>query len=107
MRGLLVLLFLPFSTIIGAQSFRWNLTKNGSIQWAVKKDEPSHTDHIEMSGKKVSFILTYGTDSAGGLILKKTIVFPMLRTIPNDTHASLIKELDESRRAPVLLNGKT
>ncbi|MEG0229288.1 MAG: hypothetical protein RR640_01655, partial [Oscillospiraceae bacterium] len=62
----------------------WNLEKN-KIIWKVKETH-NHKDHIEMSGSKVSLILHYGVN-AGKLFLKKQIIFPLLRTIPNDTHA--------------------
>jgi hypothetical protein len=61
---------------------------DGSISWAVIKGE-AHVDNIEMSGRFVSVITTYGTDEKGKLISGRQLVFPMLRTIPNDTHASL------------------
>lgn len=62
--------------------------RDGSIDWKVKSG--AHTDHIEISGRRVSLILRYGTGERGELILDRQIVWPMLRTIPNNTHASLI-----------------
>jgi hypothetical protein len=55
----------------------------------VKKGD-AHTDNIEMSGRFISMITTYGVDEKGKFVSVKQLVFPMLRTIPNDTHASLI-----------------
>lgn len=49
-----------------------------------------------MSGRKVSSIVTYGVNSSGGPVLSRHIVFPGLRTLPNDTHASLSYTFDES-----------
>jgi hypothetical protein len=68
---------------------RWVMQPDGSISWTVKSGE-AHTDNIEMSGKSVSLIATYGVNEKAKLVLSKQLVFPMLRTIPNDTHASLI-----------------
>jgi hypothetical protein len=65
---------------------RWNIQPDGSISWIVAKGDV-HTDNIEMSGRFVSVIVSYGTDDRGKLQLSRQIVFPMLRTIPNDTHA--------------------
>ena len=65
----------------------------------------SHTDHLEFSGLKVSGIITYGCDENGELVLKKKVVWPMLRTIPNDTHASLIYDFDESINSVIKING--
>jgi len=83
-----------FTTLLYAQSLRWHLVKDAGIEWSVKKTDTAHTDHIEMSGRQVSIILTYGTDINKQLILKRQLIFPMLRTIPNDTHASLSYTFD-------------
>ena len=73
------------------------------IVWKV--DKP-HTDHLEFSGLMVSAIIKYGNDSNGNLILHKKIVWPMLRTIPNDTHASLIHDFGTALKIPLFVNGK-
>ncbi len=72
---------------------RWELQCDGSISWDVGNGiRLPHEDHVEMSGRFVSLIVRYGVDNSGGLVLSRTVVFPMLRTIPNNTHASLIRE---------------
>ena len=48
-----------------------------------------HDDHIEMSGLRASAIVQYGADRDGGLMLWRRVVWPMLRTVPNNTGASL------------------
>ena len=68
---------------------RWALDADGGIVWTVKPGE-AHQDQIEMSGRKVSLIATYGVDKDAHFYLKRQVVFPLLRTIPNDTHASLM-----------------
>jgi hypothetical protein len=68
---------------------RWNPESDGSISWTVKKGE-AHTDNIEMSGRFISVIATYGVDENGKLISSKQLIFPMLRTIPNNTHGNFI-----------------
>jgi len=65
---------------------RWHIEPDGSITWTVAKGDV-HGDNIEMSGKYVSLIASYGVGDNGKLQLSRQIVFPMLRTIPNDTHA--------------------
>jgi len=64
---------------------RWQMEPDGGLLWKIQGNQP-HTDHIEMSGKHISVILTYGTDNNGMLVSNKLVIFPMLRTIPNDTH---------------------
>ncbi|MFT4929955.1 MAG: hypothetical protein ACI8WB_006090, partial [Phenylobacterium sp.] len=67
---------------------RWQLDEQG-IHWQVTD---SHVDHLEFSGEQISAIIYYGADKQGNLTLKRKLVWPMLRTIPNDTHASLIHD---------------
>jgi hypothetical protein len=45
-----------------------------------------------MSGEKLSAIIQYGVDDDGKFIENRTLVWPMLRTIPNNTHASFIRK---------------
>ncbi|MFT3855920.1 MAG: sulfatase-like hydrolase/transferase [Ilumatobacteraceae bacterium] len=86
-------------------SRRWNLTPDGGIRWKVSDPSP-HIDHIEMSGLQMSAILHYGIDEQGRLTLEKKLVFPMLRTIPNNTHASLSVDF-KGKDAVQLISGGT
>ena len=71
----------------------WNIDKGGhSITWEVTPSE-AHADHVEMSGKRLSTVLRYGVDSEGRLQLERSLVWPMLRTVPNDTHAVSLQTL--------------
>lgn len=66
---------------------RWKLRQDKeSIIW--DKDFDGHLDFLEMSGLGASFIVTYGTDKEGTAVFSRYVVFPTLRTVPNDTHAS-------------------
>jgi hypothetical protein len=85
-------------------SLRWNLTKDGGIEWRVKEKD-SHTDHIEMSGLYISSIVSYGVDK-GKLNQKVDLIFPMLRTIPNDTHGSLAFKINNDTLRKIKVNGK-
>ncbi|MEA5044936.1 MAG: hypothetical protein VB075_10270, partial [Petrimonas sp.] len=64
-----------------ANEQRWKIADDGSIYWTIGADIP-HTDHIEMSGKSVSVVLRYGVNSQGAFTLNKSMVWPLLRTIP-------------------------
>lgn len=84
----------------------WKINKGeNSITWQVGKED-RHTDHIEMSGKKVSVVLRYGTNSDGEFKINKSMVWPMLRTIPNNTHASLMRRYDWNPLDMVTVNGR-
>ena len=45
---------------------------------------------IEMSGERMAFVLRWGVDSRGAFRQERSLVFPLLRTLPNNTHASLM-----------------
>ncbi|RLD37933.1 MAG: hypothetical protein DRI74_05330 [Bacteroidetes bacterium] len=97
--------FICFSPYVKSQEVsRWFLKDDGSIEWHVKAND-SHMDHIEMSGLHISAIVHYGVRE-GELEQKVQLVFPMLRTIPNDTHASLIHEIGNSELASIKINAK-
>lgn len=67
----------------------WQLNDRDGITWV--NDGRAHTDHIEMAGQQMAAVLHYGISPEGRFTLQRHLVFPMLRTIPNDTHASLIR----------------
>ena len=69
---------------------RWQIAPDGrGIVWKVGSDLP-HDDHIEMSGERMAFVLRWGVDSRGAFRQERSLVFPLLRTLPNNTHASLM-----------------
>ncbi|MDE7472379.1 MAG: hypothetical protein K2M68_02220 [Muribaculaceae bacterium] len=88
-----------------AQS-RWQIAGDGSINWTIDQRIP-HYDHIEMSGEKVSAVLRYGVNPDGSFSLERSVVWPMLRTIPNNTHASLTRRFAHDFIAPVMVNRLT
>lgn len=75
-------------TCVNAQQNRWQINPSGGITWPVVASD-DHKDHIEMSGKYISAVIRYGVNPDQSLYLSRDIVWPMLRTIPNNTHASL------------------
>jgi hypothetical protein len=81
--------FIVFAAF-GDNNNRWKIDTDGSITWNVGEDIP-HYDHIEMSGEYLSSVMRYGVNTDGSFQLERTVIWPMLRTIPNDTHASLTK----------------
>lgn len=86
-----------------AQS-RWILSDDGGIEWTVKDDIP-HYDHIEMSGEQVSCVLRWGVNENRSLYTERSLVFPMLRTIPNNTHASLMHRFATDIPSLLSVNG--
>lgn len=85
---------------------RWNINAKGGITWHITGNIP-HEDHIEMSGLKVSSVYRYGVNSSGAFILNRSLVWPMLRTIPNNTHASLMRRFAWDIPGMIEVNGKS
>ena len=100
--GLLAALF--FSTPSIDATNRWKTTPDGGIVWITQEGSP-HYDHIEMSGKKVSAVLRYGINERNQFVLNKSMVWPMLRTRPNNTHASLMRRFNVSLPDLIQVNG--
>lgn len=66
---------------------RWDIDPASNA--ILLRDLSPHSDHIEMSGEQMSAVLRWDIDGSGAFRCERSLVFPMLRTIPNDTHASL------------------
>ena len=82
----------------------WHINhKTGGITWDVSAP---HTDNLEFSGLRVSAIIYYGADKDGNIVLNKKVVWPMLRTIPNDTHASLIHDFGKDVNSKITVDGE-
>ncbi|WP_315823949.1 hypothetical protein [Paraflavitalea speifideaquila] len=105
MKQLMVLAFLLAGISLSAQQQFWQMTQDGGIRWTVQTNQ-AHSDHIEMSGKQVSAIVRYGVDQSGRAIYSRKLVFPMLRTIPNDTRGNLIKEFTENITDSITIGGQ-
>lgn len=83
----------------------WRINKDGGITWDIQNGQ-SHKDHIELSGKKISVVFRYGINNEGNFVINKSLVWPMLRTIPNDTHGSLIRSYDWNPLDAITINGR-
>ncbi|RLD81472.1 MAG: hypothetical protein DRJ10_06160 [Bacteroidetes bacterium] len=100
-----IVIFLNLSIIQAQQnSLRWNINDQGGITWTINEQIP-HYDHIEMSGKKMSVVVAYGVNADGTFSIKRDLVWPMLRTIPNNTHASLMHEFTDNTINSLKING--
>lgn len=106
-RTLIVFLFFfCFSLEAVVAQNRWSINPDGSISWEIK-DRIPHYDHIEMSGLKVSTVLRYGVNADGSFELNKSLIWPMLRTLPNNTHASLMRRFAWNASDMVSVNGQS
>ena len=75
------------------QENRWSIIGNKTV-WNIKEND-IHTDTIEMSGNRVSAIVTYGVNDEGKLLLHRELRYPTLRIRPRDTHSTLASVHDE------------
>lgn len=89
---LLVLLF-P-SLVLFAKENRWTVSGGHSVKWDTSKGDLPYNDHIEMSGLRASVVYYWGVDEKKQFSMDRHLVFPMLRTIPNNTHASWMPRCD-------------
>ncbi len=81
-----------FVFFISPAQVRWSIGEDDAIHWHADGMLP-HFDHIEMSGQSVSAVIRYGVTKAGAFVMERSMVFPMLRTVPNNTHASLMQRV--------------
>ncbi len=100
---ILLLLFATFFQF-GYSQTRWQIQTDQSILWKVDTDIPHH-DHIEMSGEQVSTVFRYGVNVDGSFSMERSIIWPMLRTIPNDTHASLTQRFGTDFVSGLIVDG--
>lgn len=66
---------------------RWKLGDHAII-WTPSTDLP-HEDHLEMSGEQISCVLRWGVNPLGQFRAERSLVFPRLRVIPNNTYGQL------------------
>ena len=97
------LIFLLSFTQPAKAATRWQMADDGSI--TLSGDNLSgYSDHIEMSGKRVSVVLRYSVQPDGSLTVNKGMVWPMLRTVPNNTHASLMRRVGWDLMDELIIN---
>ncbi|HZH65193.1 MAG TPA: hypothetical protein VEY10_09905, partial [Flavisolibacter sp.] len=59
----------------------WKVLPGKSITWNILDEKKlPHADNIEMSGEQVSAIINYSVDERKRLSIKRTVIFPQLRT---------------------------
>lgn len=102
---LTILFTICFLLNVNAVEKRWKTDGSGGICWSVAEHD-SHKDHIEMSGKYISAVIRYGVNEDRSFWLNRELVWPMLRTIPNNTHASLTRTFNFDPLSTLSINKK-
>ena len=87
----LIVLLLLAAVAVKAQKQCWTINpETNAIEMILSDQTIPYSDHIEMSGEMVSFVTRWNIDEMKNFSQERSLVFPMLRTIPNNTHASLM-----------------
>ena len=106
----LLFLLLAYSSIgqsldLPKQNDRWSIQTDGSIEWKIDNRLP-HSDHIEMSGQKVSLWMQYGVDTSTKPILNRTIIFPTFRLLPVRTIAHMMYDVKDAELPHIIINDR-
>ena len=87
-------------------SSRWALGPQGDIVWHLTdRAVLPHKDHMAMSGRSVDMILQWEIDANRKFSARRLIRWPMLRTLPDNTHASLQRRLAGPASPVVFVQG--
>lgn len=97
-----LLSFLPLAALAAPV---WTLAPDGGIRLSPAAAELPYHDHIEMSGQMMSSVIRWGVEADGRFTQERSLVFPMLRTVPNNTHASLMHRIGTDIPSLVSVNG--
>ncbi|MGN0457969.1 MAG: hypothetical protein ACI4IL_03225 [Eubacterium sp.] len=82
---------------------RYSLYQDGIKSDFTEKAFKPHSNHVEMSGLFCSSIISYKVDDKRNSQIYRCVIFPTLRTFPNNTQASLTFVF----KAPdIVINGK-
>jgi hypothetical protein len=91
--------------VLPKQRDRWNIRPDGSIEWRIDNRLP-HSDHIEMSGQKVSLWMQYEVDSSAKPVLNRTVVFPTFRLLPVRTIAYMMYDVKDEELPGIIINDR-
>lgn len=92
---------------VDTENARWSLDPEGGILWNLQaRSKYPHQDHMAMSGLKVDMILEWQLNEKGHFSAERVIRWPMLRTLPDDTHASLQRRVKDEGLPNIMIDGK-
>lgn len=106
-RRILLLALLTALQITTVAAPVWTMSPGGGIRLDPSKVALPYHDHIEMSGEMMSAVIRWGVEPDGRFCTERSLVFPMLRTIPNNTHASLMHRIGTDIPSLLGVNGRT
>jgi len=96
----------PMLMAAPAPAPRWILGEGMTTVWQVTNDANlPHGDFIEQGGLRCGQVVDYQVDGERRLSLKRGVVWPCLRLIPNDTTGSLIRHYGSEAEPAVSVDG--
>lgn len=102
----LIVLLLLAAVAVKAQKQCWTINpETNAIEMILSDQTIPYSDHIEMSGEMMSFVTRWNIDEMKNFSQERSLVFPMLRTIPNNTHASLMYRMQTDIVSLLGVNG--
>ena len=84
---------------------RWSIAGHHAVEWDGQQGGLPHGDHVEMSGRKAAVVYYWNVDRDGQFSLDRHLVFPLLRTLPDNTHASWMPHTDVDFLDGITING--
>ena len=105
-RILLLWALLLLCTVAGAET-RWTIDTATNAIVMDAAANLSHKDHIEMSGQRAAIVYYWSIDADGRYACEYHHVFPLLRMIPNNTHAFFPYRHTTSVAQMIEADGKT
>ena len=103
-RNLSVFIFFLIPSLLQAGPV-WTLSSDGGICLDLVSVPLPYRDHIEMSGQMMSSVIRWSVEEDGRFTEERSLVFPMLRTVPNNTHASLMHRIGTDIPSLLSING--
>jgi hypothetical protein len=85
----------------------WSLGEGMTTIWKVADDpHPEHGDILEQGGKRAGQVISYDITAQRTCTITRSVIWPCLRIIPNNTHGSLIHRYGAEAEPAITIDGK-
>lgn len=86
---------------------RWSIAGHHAVEWDGQQGGLPHGDHVEMSGRRAAVVYYWNVDKEGRFSVDRHLVFPLLRNLPDNTHASWMPHSDIDFLDGITVNGRS
>ncbi len=104
-RALCMMVMLAAMPMNSMAAPRWDIAGHHAVQWNNLRGGVPHSDHIEMSGEQVACVYYWSVDNREEWHVNRHLIFPSLRTVPDNTHASWMPWCDVDFLQGMTANG--